>query len=748
MSSCSTQVRPCTSPTTCITSATFVSALRRLSMIASSAFNRFAYARARSAPARVRRHDREVRVVLPREVVDDHRRREQVIHRNVEEPLDLRLVQVHRQHALDARRAHQVRHQLRRDRHAGLVLAVLPRVAVVRHHRRDARRRRALERVGHDAQLDEVLVHRRRRRLNDEDVGAADVLVDLEPDLGVRKPVQPCLPERNAQELGNLLRELRVRASGEDLQLGPVHTWIPSTRRPELRRRSALRIGWGGRIRTSGSGIQSPVPYQLGHAPTPPSLRRACDPRPPTQARRDSCTPRATAVSSWPHAASAGTATGSRTLGVRHPPGHKRAVYTNESPGGNRPAVKRRPSVNARTPAGSAAGCVSPAGSRPAGGQLPDRHPRGESNRPKTTDPLPVIAANRARDHRRRRAESRRSPDAGRPLPAPSRCGTLPGCATASRGGPLGSPGPNLLSLVAPSVGLGASRRRRAAARERLPLEPRPASGREHVAPPQAEHRAADEEERDVRADAAGGRADPRVVVAEPPEPRHGSQRGGRVAAAAAQPGRRRNALLDADPHAPTPRRPWRTRPTTSRTALAQRLASPAGTAGSSHVTSSGPRMRLDRDDVVQGERLEHRRDVVIPVRPDAQHPEVEVDLGVGAKSHVRESRGLPSHARAGSMPGVPPTTSARHPRGRPPRRPPPRGFVHADVPEGELERQRRGRRGVLQPDGSRQSVGGVRVVAGVERVEAAPRRHAPRDHPRRALHLSQEGGRAPASEA
>ena len=43
-------------------------------------------------------------------------------------------------------------------------------------------------------------------------------------DFRIGKPVQPCLPEGDAEELGDLLRELRVRASSEDLQFGPVHT--------------------------------------------------------------------------------------------------------------------------------------------------------------------------------------------------------------------------------------------------------------------------------------------------------------------------------------------------------------------------------------------------------------------------------------------------------------------------------------------------------------------------------------------
>ena len=149
--------------------------------------------------AGVGRHDREIRVVQPRAVVDDDRRREQVIHRDVEEALDLRLVQVHREHAVGAGRAQQVGHQLGRDRHARLVLAVLPGVAVIRHDGRDARRGRAAEGVDHHQQLHQVLIHRVRRRLDDEDVGAADVLVDLERHLAVGKPPEPRLAERQAR---------------------------------------------------------------------------------------------------------------------------------------------------------------------------------------------------------------------------------------------------------------------------------------------------------------------------------------------------------------------------------------------------------------------------------------------------------------------------------------------------------------------------------------------------------------------
>jgi hypothetical protein len=64
-----------------------------------------------------------------------------------------------------------------------------------------------------------VLVYRVRRRLHDEDVGPADVLVDLERDLAVGKPAQASLPQRDAEEVGNLAGQLRVRAAGENLQV-------------------------------------------------------------------------------------------------------------------------------------------------------------------------------------------------------------------------------------------------------------------------------------------------------------------------------------------------------------------------------------------------------------------------------------------------------------------------------------------------------------------------------------------------
>ncbi len=93
----------------------------------------------------VRGDDHDVVPVVRLDVLEHHRRRVKVVHRDVEESLDLAGVQVHREHPRDARRRQEVRHELRRDGGPREDLPVLPRVPVIREHRRDPLRRGALE---------------------------------------------------------------------------------------------------------------------------------------------------------------------------------------------------------------------------------------------------------------------------------------------------------------------------------------------------------------------------------------------------------------------------------------------------------------------------------------------------------------------------------------------------------------------------------------------------------------------------
>jgi len=85
--------------------------------------------------SRVRRNHRQVRQIQLPEIFHQHRRGVQVIHGHVEIPLYLRRMQIQSQRSARSRRFQQIRHQFRGDRHPRLVLAVLPRIAVIRQHR-------------------------------------------------------------------------------------------------------------------------------------------------------------------------------------------------------------------------------------------------------------------------------------------------------------------------------------------------------------------------------------------------------------------------------------------------------------------------------------------------------------------------------------------------------------------------------------------------------------------------------------
>ena len=157
--------------------------------------------------ARIRRNHRHRPELLLLKILHQHRRGEQVIHRNVEISLNLRRVQIERKHSARPRRLQQIRHELRRNRHARAVLAILPRVRVIRNHRRDAPCRRALERVDHQQQLHQVEIHRIAAGLHDEDVGAANVFENLIARFAVRKLAVLGASSRHAEILADGIRK-------------------------------------------------------------------------------------------------------------------------------------------------------------------------------------------------------------------------------------------------------------------------------------------------------------------------------------------------------------------------------------------------------------------------------------------------------------------------------------------------------------------------------------------------------------
>ena len=125
--------------------------------------------------------------------------------------------QVHAENAGGAGGEEAIGDELTGDRHAGLVLAILARVAVEREHGGDAAGAGAARGVDHDEQLHQVLVGRRRGGLDDVDVAAAHVLVDLDESLAVRERGDRRFAERHADVFGNFLGESGVGVAGEDL---------------------------------------------------------------------------------------------------------------------------------------------------------------------------------------------------------------------------------------------------------------------------------------------------------------------------------------------------------------------------------------------------------------------------------------------------------------------------------------------------------------------------------------------------
>ena len=121
-----------------------------------------------------------------------------MIDRQIEKALQLVLMEIDREHSVRARHRDHVGHELRADGDPRLIFAVLPGIAEVRNDRRDPRRAGPLGGVHEEQQLDHVF-RRRIRGLDDVDVPAPNVLIDLDEQLAVGEPAERDLAERLAQ---------------------------------------------------------------------------------------------------------------------------------------------------------------------------------------------------------------------------------------------------------------------------------------------------------------------------------------------------------------------------------------------------------------------------------------------------------------------------------------------------------------------------------------------------------------------
>ena len=141
-----------------------------------------------------------------------------VIDGNIEEALDLRSMQIDKESAIGACGGQQVGDKLGADGYARAVLAILAGVPVVGNDCRDPGRRGPLERIDHNKQFHQVLIHRIAGGLHHKNIHAAHVLEQLKVNLAVGKPLQLHLPHRHADMPRHFLSQPRIRRPGKQLE--------------------------------------------------------------------------------------------------------------------------------------------------------------------------------------------------------------------------------------------------------------------------------------------------------------------------------------------------------------------------------------------------------------------------------------------------------------------------------------------------------------------------------------------------
>ena len=177
--------------------------------------------------ADIRRDDHDiVGVILVLDVACEERHSIEVVGRNIEEALDLAGMQVERQNAVGTGFGDQIGDELGRDRRARTGFAVLAGIAEIGKDGRDAACRGSTEGVDHDQQFHQVVVCRKGRRLNDENVFTTHIFLDLYEDFLVCETADAGLAEWYIEIGADRFGQLPVRITCENLHLGPPVTML------------------------------------------------------------------------------------------------------------------------------------------------------------------------------------------------------------------------------------------------------------------------------------------------------------------------------------------------------------------------------------------------------------------------------------------------------------------------------------------------------------------------------------------
>ena len=166
--------------------------------------------------ANIRGYHDEVFVLALEDVCDQYRRTVDVVHGALEKALYLLGMQVDGQYTVDAHGHHHVSDDLGANRYSrGPHPAILAGVAEVGHHRGDAGGRGPTQRVDHDNQFHQVVVSWCAGGLQDENILAADIFIQLNGSFAVTEAADIRLAQGEVQATGHLLRQFRVGVTRE-----------------------------------------------------------------------------------------------------------------------------------------------------------------------------------------------------------------------------------------------------------------------------------------------------------------------------------------------------------------------------------------------------------------------------------------------------------------------------------------------------------------------------------------------------
>jgi hypothetical protein len=246
--------------------------------------------------ADVRRHHHEVgEVVAALDVAHHGGGGEQVVGGNVEEALDLPGMEVQREHPVGAGALDQVGDELGRDGRARARLSVLAGVAEIGDDRRHPARRGPPQGIDQDEQFHQMVVGRKRRRLDDERVFAAHVLQDLDEDLHVGEAPDRAFGERHPEIGRDGLRQRPVGIACQELHrshCSPLGTAAPprsqgllpappATGQPADARAPQTGCDGGAEALCDGTkSLHYPSPQRRLGSPAPSNLHRpgGCQP--------------------------------------------------------------------------------------------------------------------------------------------------------------------------------------------------------------------------------------------------------------------------------------------------------------------------------------------------------------------------------------------------------------------------------------------------------------------------------------